>query len=95
MSLKNQQIMRKKSYNSLHDIRLAKATLRLESMLYKEKLKNSGNRLFSGVSFSLKNLSFNIRNRLLAWSLFRSVAKSNMLYDFLSSFKRGFRKTRY
>ena len=83
----------KPKHTSLQDIRLARQKLIYESLLYEEKLKHSSERLLSGISGSLKNLGFYIRNRLLTWAFFRSVSKSAILYDFLASFRRGFKKT--
>lgn len=94
MSQKNKQTMRKKSFNSVREIKLAKERLRYECLFYSEKLKNSGNRLFAGFTRSLKELSFNIRNRLFAYSLMRSFAKSNLLYEFTTNFVRGLKRSR-
>ena len=78
----------------MEEINLARARLRYESRLYEEKLKNTRNRIFSDFSFSVKSLGLNIRNRLIAYSLFRSIYKSNIIYDFIGNFSRGFRQYR-
>ncbi len=95
MNLMNLQIMNKKTkFNSIHEIRLAKERLRYESLMYRERLKNKINQLCSGFSFSLRNLSFNIRNRFMTYSVFRSLFKANFFYDFIKNFARGFRQAR-
>ena len=86
--------MRKKTYSSIQEIRLDRERLRFESMYYNEKLKSSSKRLFSGLSGSLRDLRFNIRNKLFTFSVFRSLSKTGMLYDFINNFARGFRQTR-
>jgi len=86
--------MKQKSFRSIHEIRLARERLRFECLFYGEKLKNSRNRLFSGFTHSIRDIGFNIRNRLFALSLVRSVAKSNMFYEFIANFAEGFRKAR-
>ncbi len=84
---------KKRVYTSLQDIRLARQKLRYEVMLCEEKFKNSSNMLLTGLSHSMKDLGFYIRNRLFTYAFFRSVSKSGMLYDFLANFARGFRKS--
>ncbi len=87
--------MKKKSeYNSLDDIRLARERLRYKALLQEEKFKNSSARIFSSFFFSMKNLSFTIRNRLISYSFFRSLYKSNIIYDFIKNFTRGFRQAK-
>ncbi len=93
INLKNQKIMnKKKEYSSIDEIRLDKARLRYKSLLYTERLKNSSSKLFSGFSFSMKTLSFNIRNRFLTYSFLRSLYKTNFYYDFIKNFRRGFKQ---
>ncbi len=77
----------------MQEIRLAKTRLRYETMLYEVKLKNSTNQMFSNFSQSMRNLSFNIRNRLFTYAFFRSLSKSGMIYDFIRNFKKGFRQS--
>lgn len=84
----------KKGYNSIHDIKIARERLRYETKLYEEKLRNTNNLILSGITLSMKNLKFNIRNRLITYSIFRSFYKSNLFYDFVKNFFRGFRKSR-
>lgn len=81
-------------YKSMEEIKLAKARLKYESRLYEERLKNSRDLIFAGFSFSLKSLGLNIRNRLIGYSLFRSLYKSNIFYDFIGNFSKGFRQYR-
>lgn len=77
----------------MQEIRLAKTRLRYETMLYEVKIKNSANQVFSNFSQSMRNLSFNIRNRLFTYAFFRSLSKTGMMYDFIRNFKKGFRQS--
>ena len=81
-------------YNSMFDIKLEKEKLRFEILLYEEKMKNLNSQMISGLSVSMKNLSFNVTNRLISYSLLRSLYKTRYLYDFLMSFSRGFGRFR-
>lgn len=95
INLKNYKEMKNKSrYNSMHEIKIARERLRFEVKLYEVKLKNTNNILFSGISLSMRNLKFNIRNRLISYSIFRSLYKSNFIYDFIKNFHRGFKRTK-
>jgi hypothetical protein len=85
---------KKRSYRSIYDIKIAKERLRYETRLNKEKLKISSNYVFSDLSLSLKNLGANIRNRLLAYSIVRSYARSKLLFTLVRNLVRGFRQTR-
>lgn len=88
-------MMKKKTgYSSLNEIKIAREKLRYESKLQEEKLKSVNYLMFSGISMSMRNLSFNIRNRLLSFALFRSLYKSKFTYDFIRNFIRGFSRTR-
>ena len=91
---KRQRMSKKHDYRSMQDIKMARAELRYESRLLEEKFKYSGDQLFSNFSYSLKSLSFNIRNKLLTIAFFRSLSKSGMVYDFFRNFARGFRRAR-
>ncbi len=84
---------RKSKYRSIQEIKLARERLKYESMLQQEKMKNSSRRLFSSFTYSLRNLSFNIRNRLVTYSFIRSLYKTNILFDFMRNFVRGFRRS--
>ncbi|TVR68523.1 MAG: hypothetical protein EA408_13425 [Marinilabiliales bacterium] len=79
-------------YTSLQDIRLARNRLRYEILLCEERMKNSSVRLFAGFTNSLRDFGFYVRNRLFTYAFFRSLSKSGMIYDFLTSFKKGFSK---
>ena len=85
---------KKREYNSLDDIRRAKDRLRYKALLQEEKFKNSTSRIFSSFFFSMKNLSFTVRNRLISYSFFRSLYKSNIIYDFIRNFTKGFRQAK-
>ena len=83
----------KVAYKSIYDIQIARERLRYETRLYEEKLRNANYLIFSGISMSLRNLRFNIRNRLVSFALFRSLYKSKYAYDFARNFIRGFRRS--
>lgn len=83
----------KTKFNSIYEIRIAKERLRYETAIQSERLSNKTGMLFSGVSFSLRNLSFRIRNRLFTYAFVRSLSRTKMLHDFLNNFIRGFRQS--
>ncbi len=83
----------KVAYKSIYDIQIAREKLRYEIRLHEEKLRNANYLLFSGISMTMRNLSFNIRNRLVSFALFRTLYKSKYAYDFMRNFIRGFRRS--
>jgi hypothetical protein len=84
----------KTGYNSIYEIRIARERLRYELKLQEEKLKNVNYLLISGISSSLRDIKFNIRNKLISFAFFRSLYKSNFVFGFARNFIRGFRRAR-
>ncbi len=93
MKKKRKKIKNKAGYKSIHEIQIAKARLRYKVRLNEEKLKTAGNLLISNVSLALRDIKSDIRNRLISFTFFRTLSKSNFIYNFAKNFIRGFRKT--
>jgi hypothetical protein len=84
----------KKGYSSIYEIKVAKERLRYQMKLQEEKFKNINYLLLSGISSSLRDLRFNIRNKLISYAFFRSLYKSNVVFGFAKNFIRGLRRVR-
>jgi hypothetical protein len=95
MNLKNREVMKSKAgYNSIYEIKIARERLRYQLKLQEEKFKNVNYLLLSGISSSLRDLKFNIRNKLISFAFFRSLYKSNFVLGFAKNFIRGLRRAR-
>jgi hypothetical protein len=85
---------KKKMYRSLSEIRLARERLRYENKFYKNRLIAAGTMTIPSLSVSFRNLGISIRKRLFAFTVFRSLVKSNIVYDAVRGVARRFRRRR-
>jgi hypothetical protein len=91
--MERKKMKNKNRYRSVHEIQIARARLRYKARLSEEKLKTAGNLLVSNVSIALRDIKTDIRNRLISFSIFRTLSRTNFIYNFTKNFIRGFRKT--
>lgn len=83
---------KKKEFNSIADIKLARERLKYENKFYQKRLKTSGSTTVPSLSLSVRNLKYTIRKNLFTFAVFKALIKSNIIYFMAGRVSRLVRK---